>query len=456
MPSPFYRSSTPGDVKHLHTKCLTHKSHHERGRTTQMHRKTILDNGLRILTTSMPHTRSVGIGIFTAVGSRYETEEQRGISHFIEHMLFKGTDSRPTARLISEAIEGIGGEMNASTSNEVTTYEVKVAHHHLPLALDVLVDMFRHSKLDRIEMEKERQVIIQEIGRTMDMPEAWVHNLIAADIWPQHPVGWDIAGTKESVSSLSRPALRSYIARKYTPGSTIISIAGNLHHDQIVAQVATALSDWKPAPTPRFLPASPGLPGPKVHIEFKKTEQAHLCLALRALPKYHPDRFKLTLLNAILGDGMSSRLFLEIREKRGLAYSVGSYTRLLRDTGALILYAGIEPANARDTVTAMIEQLALLQQQPVPLNELNKAREYTKGGILLSLEDTFASASWVARQELFDQKVLTVDQVMQQLDSVTSEDIQALAQRLFATDKLHLALVGPFKKEGVFLPRLTI
>ncbi|HOU22891.1 MAG: Protease 3 precursor [Chloroflexi bacterium ADurb.Bin180] len=421
-----------------------------------MHHKTTLNNGLRVLTTSMPHTRSVAIGILTAVGSRYETEQQRGISHFIEHMLFKGTSKRPTAQAISEAIEGIGGEMNASTGNEVTTYEVKVAHHHLALALDVLVDMFRYSKFDQVEMEKERQVIIQEIGRTMDMPEARVHNLIASDLWPQHPVGWEIAGTKESVGHLSRRALRAYIAHKYTPASTIISLAGNLHHDQVVTLLTDALSDWKPMASPRFAPAKPGTLGPNVHTEFKKTEQAHLCLGLPALPRYHPDRFKLILLNAVLGDGMSSRLFLEIREKRGLAYSVGSYTRLLRDTGALILYAGVEPAKAHDTVAAMANQLALLAQQPVPLTELDKAREYTKGGILLSMEDTFANAGWVARQELFDQQVLTVDQVMQRLDQVTPEDIQTLAQQLFSTDKLHLALIGPFKKESVFLPCLRI
>ena len=421
-----------------------------------MHRKTILNNGLRILTTSMPHTRSVGIGIFTAVGSRYETEQQRGISHFIEHMLFKGTAKRPTAQSISEAIEGIGGEMNASTGNEVTTYEVKVAHHHLPLALDVLVDMFRHSKLDAVEMEKERQVIVQEIGRTIDMPEAWVHNLVASDLWPRHPVGWDIAGTKESVSQLSRRALRSYISRKYTPASTVISLAGKLDHDQVIAQLDEAVSDWKSSAPPAFVPAKPGPSGPNVHIEFRKTEQAHLCLGLRAIPRYHPDRFKLMLLNAVLGEGMSSRLFLEIREKRGLAYSVGSYTRLLRDTGALILYAGVEPTKALDTVAAMVEQLTFLQQDAVPAIELNKAREYTKGGILLSMEDTFANASWVARQELFGQSVLTVDQVTQELDSVTSEDIQALARQLFDTTKLHLTLVGPFKKERDFLPKLRI
>ena len=421
-----------------------------------MHRKTILNNGLRILTTSMPHTRSVAIGIFTAVGSRYETQRQRGISHFIEHMLFKGTEKRPTAQLISEEIEGIGGEMNASTGNEVTTYEVKVAHHHLPLALDVLVDMFRHSKLDQVEMEKERQVIIQEIGRTMDMPEAWVHNLIAADIWPQHPVGWDIAGSKESVSQLSRRALQSYIVHKYTPQSTVISLAGKLDHDKVIAQLDEAVRDWKPSAPPTFVPAKPGASGPNAHIEFRKTEQAHLCLGLRAIPRYHPDRFKLMLLNAVLGEGMSCRLFLEIREKRGLAYSVGSYTRLLRDTGALILYAGVEPSKARDTLQAMVEQLSHLQQDSVPLHELNKAREYTKGGILLGMEDTFANAGWVARQELLNQEVLTVDQVMKQLDQVTAEDIQTLAQQLFGTDKLHLAVVGPFKKESAFLSCLRI
>jgi predicted Zn-dependent peptidase len=421
-----------------------------------VYQKTVLDNGLRILTTAMPHTRSVAVGIFTGVGSRYENEQQRGISHFVEHMLFKGTERRPSAQQISEAIEGLGGELNASTDRELTLYEVKVADHHLPIALDVLMDMFRHSKLDSEETEKERQVIIQEISRMMDVPEYWVHVLIANQVWPQHPVGWDIAGTKESVSAISREDMLSYIDRTYTPCSTVISLAGNLNHDHVVSQLERELGSWQQRSVPDFLPAENAPVGPTVRLESRDTEQAHLCLGLRALARNDPDRFKLTLLNAVLGEGMSSRLFLEIREKRGLAYSVGSYTARLRDSGAMVLHAGVEPQKAGDTLSAMIEQLQILRDQPVPISELNKAREYTKGGILLSMEDTFANVGWVGRQEVLDPQVLTVDQVIERLDAVTVADVQAVAQRLFATDKLNLALVGPFKDETPFGARLRL
>jgi predicted Zn-dependent peptidase len=421
-----------------------------------VYQKTVLGNGLRILTTAMPHTRSVAVGIFTGVGSRYENEGQRGISHFVEHMLFKGTERRPTAQQISEAIEGLGGEMNASTGNELTLYEVKVAHHHLPIALDVLVDMFRHSKLAPEEVDKERQVIIQEISRMMDMPEAWVHVLIANQVWPRHPVGWDIAGTKESVGAISREDMLNYIDRTYTPRSTVISLAGNLDHDHVVSQLERELGSWQERSLPGFLPAEKAPAGPTVRLESRDTEQAHLCLGLRALARNDPDRFKLALLNAVLGEGMSSRLFLEIREKRGLAYSVGSYTLRLRDTGAIVVHAGVEPQKADDTLSAMIEQLQILRDKPVPLAELNKAREYIKGGILLSMEDTFANAGWVGRQEVLDPQVLTVDQVIERLDAVTVADVQSVAQRLFATDKLNLALVGPFKDEASFGARLRL
>lgn len=421
-----------------------------------MYQKTVLENGLRILTTAMPHTHSVAAGIFTGVGSRYENNEQRGISHFIEHMLFKGTERRPTAQQVSEAIEGLGGDINASTDREATIYEVKVAHHHLPIALDVLVDMFRHSKFDAAEIEKERQVIIQEILRMMDMPEAWVHVLIANQVWPEHPIGWNIAGSAESVSAISRDDMLSYIDSMYTPSSTVISLAGNLNHDEVVTQMESDLGSWQRRPVPTFLPAENTPPGPTLHLEFRDTEQAHLCLGLPALSRSDPDRFKLSLLNAILGQGMSSRLALEIRENRGLAYSVGSYKQQLRDTGLMVLYAGVDPKNAVDTVHAMIEQLQLLRDQPVPLTELSKAREYTKGGILLSMEDTFANAAWVGGQELFDQELLTVDQVMEKLDAVTVADVQAMAQRLFVTEKLSLAIVGPFRDEATFHSQLRL
>jgi len=361
-----------------------------------VHQKITLENGLRILTTCMPQTRSVGMGIFTGIGSRYEAKAQSGISHFIEHMLFKGTERRPTAQQISEEIEGLGGVLNAETDTEATTFWAKVGDKHLPIALDVLLDMFQHSRFDPQEVVKERQVIIQEIGRMMDMPESWVHSLIAQ------------------------------------------------------------LGAWKPQPKPAFLPADDSPGGPRFRIEFKQTEQAHLCVGMRGLSLHDPDRYRLRILNVVLGEGMSSRLFLEIREKRGLAYSVGSYTTHLRDTGSVVLYAGVPPKKAPDVVSAMMEQLRLLCENPVPAAELTKAKEFIKGRTLLRMEDTFANADWVGGQEVSDREVLSVDQVIERIDAVTTEDVQRIARQLFTTNRLSLAVVGPFKTRRAFMSRLAL
>lgn len=421
-----------------------------------MHHKTTLANGLRVVTVPMPHTRSVGAVLLTGIGSRYEQESERGISHFIEHMMFKGTARRPTAQQISEAIEGLGGIINASTDSELTTYWAKVAHHHLPQALDVLVDMLLHSKFEPSEVEKEREVIIQEICRMMDMPESWVHSLVGTLIWPNHPVGWDTAGTRESVSAITRENLVNYVARGYGPHNTVVSLAGNLDEDTVIEDIASSLGRWPVVAKPDFIPSCEAVPGPSWYVEFKDTEQAHLCLGLRALPAEHPDRFKLRILNAILGEGMSSRLFLEIREKRGLAYSVGSYTSSLRDTGALVVYAGVPPQKAADTVSAMLEQLDLLRAQQIPEPELTKGKEFVKGRILLRMEDTIANAAWFGRQEVTDQEVLTVDQVVDELDAVTAEDIRVVSRQLFDEQRLTLAVIGPFKGEAEFSSRLRL
>jgi len=415
-----------------------------------MQRKITLDNGLRILTTSMPHTRSVAMGIYTAVGSRYEIQAQGGISHFIEHMLFKGTDRRPTAQHIAEEIEGLGGVLNAWTGDEVTVYWAKVADQHLPIALDVLLDMFRHSNFAPEEIEKERQVIIQEICREMDAPESRVHNLIKGLIWPDHPVGSDTAGTRASVSAISRQDLLEYIGLNYTPGSTVISLAGKLDHGRVAEQLGASLAGWQPAEKTSFVPVTEARAGPRLRVEFKETEQAHLCVGMRGLSASDPDRFKLHILNTILGEGMSSRLFLEIREKRGLAYSVGSYTSHLRDTGAMVLYAGVPPKKATATVRAMMEQLALLRNGLVPEAEVKKAKEFTKGHLLLRMEDTFSNADWGAGQEVTDRKVLTVNQVIAMVDAVTPQDVQQMARRLFSAQELSLAAIGPFKSDRKF------
>jgi predicted Zn-dependent peptidase len=398
----------------------------------------------------------VGIGFFNAVGSRYESETERGISHFIEHMLFKGTERRPTAQIIAEAIEGLGGILNAATGSEVTTYWAKVAHHHLPIALDVLLDMLRQSRFDPEELEKERQVILQEISRMVDDPESWVHVLMDDLLWPAHPVGWEIAGTKESVSAISREQMLDYVGRAYLPCSAVVSVAGNLNHDQVLEQLSQGLADWRVRPVPSFLAATEVLTGPSLHVQFKETEQAHLCLGLRGYSYQDPAYYTLRLLNVILGEGMSSRLWLEIREKRGLAYSVGSYTSHLSDTGAIVLYAGVPPQQAGDVISAMLEQLDVLRREAVPEAELRKAKEYLKGHMLLRMEDTFANAQWFGNQEVLNQPVLTVDQVVEHLEAVTTAQIQQVANRLFSQEQLRLATIGPFKDEEAFRSRLTL
>jgi predicted Zn-dependent peptidase len=396
------------------------------------------------------------MGIFTGVGSRYETEPERGISHFVEHMLFKGTQRRPQAQLIAEAIEGLGGVMNASTGNEVTTYWAKVAHHHLPVALDVLVDIFRNSLFAPDEIERERQVIVQEISRMMDMPDSWVHVLIQELIWPQHPVGWEIAGTKESVAGITRQNVLDYVQGTYTPGNTVISLAGNLDHETVLEQLHRELGTWQDQPARSYLAAVDAPTGPHLEVESRETEQAHLCVGLRGLSMNHPDRFSLRILNTILGEGMSSRLFLEIREKRGLAYSVGSYTSYLRDTGAVVLFAGVPPQKAEDVVSAMMEQLSLLCNEIVPQSELVKAKEFTKGRILLRMEDSLANAQWFAQQEVLDQEVLDVDQVIEAIEAVQASDVQRLARQLFSTERLNLAAIGPFADQEGFNARLGL
>jgi len=415
-----------------------------------LHDKTVLENGVSILTIPMPHTRSVSVGIFTGVGSRYESHAQRGMSHFIEHMVFKGTKRRPTAQTIAESIEGLGGLLNASTGNELTTYWAKVADRHFQLASDVLQDIFRNSLFEPTEVEKERHVILQEISRLMDDPDSWVHVLMADLMWPDHPVGWEIAGTRETVGQMTRQDLVDYWANNYAPGNTVVSVAGNVSHETVVNTFGSHLADWTPLQLPSCLPAQSAPSGPTVRVQLKETEQAHLCVGLRGLPLEHPEYFPLRVLNVILGEGMSSRLFLEIREKQGLAYSVGSYSSSLTDTGALVLHAGALPERAAEVVVAMLEQLDRLRQDRVPHPELTKSKEYLKGRILLHMEDTFSNAQWFGRQEVLRQTVETVDQVIARLDAVTVEQVQSVAQQLFRQDELRLAIIGPFDHTDLF------
>ena len=411
-----------------------------------MYQKTTLDNGLRILTASMPHTPSVTICIYIGVGSRYETEAEAGISHFIEHLLFKGTSKRPTAKKISEAIEGVGGILNGGTDKEITVYWCKVARSHFSLALDVLVDMLLHAKFDPPDIEKERQVIIEEINMSKDSPPQQAHMLIEELLWPNHPLGRDVAGSKESVSVITRDTMLECLANRYLPHNTVVTIAGDIQHEEMINTVSQTMGRWTSSqPRPEYVPYKEQ-PVPRPIIETRDTEQAHLCLALPGLPLLHPKRFTLDLLNVILGGGMSSRLFTEIRDKLGLAYSIHSYVDHSYDSGSLTIYAGVEPKNRQTAIKAILEQLIQLRE-PIPESELSKAKELSKGRLLLRMEDSRNVADWLGGQEILTERILSVDQVISIIDAITTEQLGQLAQELLVGNQLRLAVVGPIAKD---------
>ncbi len=414
-----------------------------------MYEKAILPNGLRLLTVPMPHVRSVTVAMFLGAGSRYESDEEAGLSHFLEHMLFKGTRRRPLAQEISETIEGVGGYMNASTDREVTTYWAKVAKHHFGTALDLLSDMMLNSVYDPNEMERERGVILEEIASVNDSPQQRADLLIDQVLWPDQPLGRDIAGTKESVSSITRPQMMEYLGCQYAPSNAVVAVAGDLAHEAVVDSVAALLGEWSPAEPRSWFPAINGQKSPRVRLQPQKTEQAHVCIAFPALSSKHPDRYSLDLLNVILGEGMSSRLFVEIRERQGLAYDVHSYVTHLLDDGAVTIYAGVEPKKIDAAINAALSEVNRLRDG-VPEHELHKAKEMVKGRLLLRTEDTRSMAGWVGAQELLRGEINTVDDIVDIIDAVQADDLQRIAGDIFNADKVNLAVVGPYRSEARF------
>ena len=414
-----------------------------------MHQKTTLPNGLRVLTVPMPHVRSVTVACFFGAGSRYESDAEGGLSHFLEHMLFKGTKKRPLPQQISEAIEGIGGFMNASTDREVTIYWAKVARHHFPTAADLLADVILHSVFKPVEVERERKVILEEIGSINDSPQQLVDLLIDTTMWPGQPLGRDVGGTKESVSALSRRAMLDYLGEQYVPNNCVVAVAGDITHEEVVNVIGGQLGKWKRSKPRTWFPAKNGQKSPRASLKSQKTEQAHLCIAFPGLSSKHPDRYALDMLNVVMGEGMSSRLFLEIREKLGLAYDVHSYASHFLDDGALTLYAGVEPKNIDRTIAAALQVLESMKE-PVPEHEMHKAKEMTKGRLLLRTEDTRSMAGWVGAQELLRNEVVTIDEVVAIVDAMTPRALQAVAKRIITPAKRNLAIVGPFRTPARF------
>jgi predicted Zn-dependent peptidase len=397
----------------------------------------------------MPHTQSASIVLYVGAGSRYESPEEAGISHFVEHMCFKGTPRYPTSKEISEAIEGVGGVMNASTDREMTAFWCKVAQPHFRSAFAVLMDMIINPLLDPEELEKEREVIQEELRMTNDHPTYKVDLLIDEALWPDQAMGRDVGGTADSVDAITREGIAEYLAHQYNPANTVVAVAGNITHQEVVQLLEDITAGWTPEQSLDWEPVAHSNGGPVVRMEQRRTDQTHICLALPGLALDDPDRYNLALLNVMLGDGMSSRLFLNLREQQSLAYDVNSSLNHFRDCGSLVVYCGVEPKKSRAAVKAVIHELGKIHQE-APAEELHKAKEYTKGRLLLRMEDSRAVASWLASQELLQERVATPDEAVQWVDDVTASDVARVAQKLFRQENLRLAVVGPHRSETAF------
>lgn len=414
-----------------------------------MYQITTLDNQLRVVTVPLANARSVSAGVYLAAGSRFETEQESGAAHFIEHMLFKGTQRR-NAKEIANTIESIGGYSNAGTGRETTTYYAMVTPDHLPVVLDLLSDMLLNSAFQPKELERERGVITEEINRTLDTPDDLVFELITALEWPDNPLGRSIAGTHETVSAMSRASLRKFLAQHYLANSAAVVVAGPVEPKQVVGQVAQYFSTWQPGTLPQAEEPAPHPAESRVIAEVRGTEQAQMCLSLRGVARRDPDRFAVDILTAILGDGMGSRLFQEIRERRGLAYSVDASSSHLQDTGAFVVYAGVPPEKADEALSAIMEQLDRIRRRAVTQAELERAKEYTKGHLILGLETPAANAGWFGSQVVQGVDVMTPEQWIAALDAVTADDVRRVARKLFDGAAPQLALVGPFEDASRF------
>ena len=405
-------------------------------------------NGLRLVVTPLPQSQAASLAIYVGVGSRQEARRTLGLSHYLEHMLFKGTESRPTAIEISAAIEGAGGTLNAFTTKELTCFWNRVPYDKLDLAMDILSDSLRRSLLDPEEVERERTVIQQEIRRADDEPAQRASQLLAEAAYGDQPLGWDIAGDLESVAAVERDHLVDHIDVWYRPENLVFSVAGNVDPDAVLEIAQRCWDDAESAETPSGGEAESEMDGNRVRLEHRDIEQCNLGLALRTFPRQDPDRYALSLLNEVLGRGMSSRLFVEVRERRGLAYSVGSGVGRFRDTGHLSIGAGVTSENLVETIEVTLAEVHKLTEELVETDELEKAREHSIGSFRLSLETAQSHAHRTGEQLLSEGRVRTVDEHIAGLNAVTADDVRRAAQRVVQPGNLAIAVVGPYEDEA--------
>jgi predicted Zn-dependent peptidase len=406
--------------------------------------REVLDSGLRLITETMPHVRSVSIGVWLTRGSRHEAAPQSGIAHFVEHMLFKGTATR-SAEDIAQEIDSIGGQLDAFTAKEYASYYIKVLDEHLSTAVDLLSDIVMRPRFDGEDLDKEKKVILEEIKMVEDTPDDLVHELFTQHFWEGHALGRPILGSKETVESFTSPILRDYFSTTYVAPNLIVSAAGNVTHAQVRDLVSRAFAALPTAATayddtvPRVVP--------QVLVRTKELEQSHVCLGTNSYPQNHPDRYVGYIMNTVLGGSMSSRLFQNVREKRGLAYAVFSGLSAYRDAGNLTIYAGCANEAVPEVVDLCVEELKGLKTSPVPAPELRRAKDHLKGSLMLSLENTASRMSHLARQEIYFERHFGLDETLAGVERVSTVDVQRVATDLFADGSLAATVVGPLQQD---------
>jgi predicted Zn-dependent peptidase len=403
-----------------------------------------LPNRLRVLTAPMPHAQSVACVIMLAAGSRYENKENNGIAHFAEHMFFKGTERRPTARDISGEVDAIGGEFNAFTGKEYTGYYVRCAAEFRDTALDVLVDMIRNSKFDAEEIEREKGVIIEEMNMYYDTPRDFISGVYEELVYGDHPLGWDTLGRKETIRAAKRDTFVDYLGSWYRPSRMVVGVGGRIEGD-LLGKIEELLGDMEDAETGAPEPAEVAATnGARVRVHTKTSDQAHLCLGVPSYPIEHPDRYALQMVATVLGSGMSSRLFTEVRERRGLAYYVYALNHSYIDAGSLYSQAGVDVNRVEEAVETIARELRRIADEPVGSEELEKSRSLAKGRFILQLENPQGLILFGLRREVLEGRAPEPQEVIEALNAVTAEDVQRVAQDVIGRNGLNLALIGPF------------
>ena len=413
-----------------------------------VYERHVLPNGLRVVTAPMPQAQSVSCFLMLEAGSRYETREQSGIAHFAEHMFFKGTERRPAARDIAAEIDNLGAEFNAFTGKEYTGYYVKAAAEHRDAALDVLVDMLRYSKFDPAEIEREKGVIVEEMNMYFDTPRDFIGGVYEQLLYGDQPLGWDIIGTKDTVRAATRDTFMEYTGRWYKPARLVVGVGGAVGKG-LLDRVGELLGDMAAEATPEPLPVAPHGNG-RVKVFEKKSDQAHLVLGVESYPIEHPDRYALQLLATVLGTGMSSRLFTEVRERRGLAYYVFGTNHSYTDAGSLYSQAGVDINRIDEAVETIVAEFRKIADERVPADELRKAKNVAKGRFVLSLESPQGTIMFGLRREVLEGKAVEPVDVLTAIEQVTADDVQRVARDLIAADKLRLAVIGPFDDAARF------